>query len=407
LPETELMSSGACLTDRSLKLYANPVGLDKTCAEFFAGIGLMRYGLERCGWRVVFANDIDPQKQEMYAAQYPESDPHFVIRDVHDLQTYEVPSVTLATASFPCNDLSLAGARKGLLGKQSSALWGFTRVLEEMSYRRPPIVMLENVPGFLTSHNGTDFANALAELNRLGYSVDAFMVDAIRFVPQSRQRLFVIGSQLYEPSVKQRTLTLGFFESEARPKPLADFIFNHTEIDWAIRDLPPLPASTGRLEDIIDTESNSQEPWWPSDRAEYLLNQMSAKHRQIANTRIAAEKVTYGTVFRRVRNGTSMAELRTDGIAGCLRTPRGGSGRQILFKAGFGEYHVRLLSARECARLMGADDFRISAPRNQALFGFGDAVCASVIEWIGTHYLNPLVVDLAESKERNGRDGKH
>jgi DNA (cytosine-5)-methyltransferase 1 len=86
-----------------------------------------------------------------------------------------------------------------------------------------------------------------------------------------------------------------------------------------------------------------------------------------------------------------MAELRTDGIAGCLRTPRGGSGRQILFKAGKGRYSVRLLTPRECARLMGADDYRISGSLNQALFGFGDAVCVPVIEWIAENYLNPVI----------------
>jgi len=85
-----------------------------------------------------------------------------------------------------------------------------------------------------------------------------------------------------------------------------------------------------------------------------------------------------------------MAELRTDGIAGCLRTPRGGSGRQILFAAGRGRYAVRLLTPRECARLMGADSFRIVVPLNQALFGFGDAVCVPVIRWIANNYLTPV-----------------
>ena len=85
-----------------------------------------------------------------------------------------------------------------------------------------------------------------------------------------------------------------------------------------------------------------------------------------------------------------MAELRTDGIAGCLRTPRGGSGRQILFAAGEGRFNVRLLTPRECARLMGAAGFTLKVPLNQALFGFGDAVCVPVIEWIANNYLNPL-----------------
>ena len=130
--------------------------------------------------------------------------------------------------------------------------------------------------------------------------------------------------------------------------------------------------------------------WWSRERAEYLLNQMSPKHRAQAEVMIQGERVTYGTVFRRVRNEKSMAELRTDGIAGCLRTPRGGSGRQILFAAGKRQFAVRLLTPRECARLMGANDFVIKVPLNQALFGFGDAVCVPVIEWIARFYLSPV-----------------
>ena len=113
-----------------------------------------------------------------------------------------------------------------------------------------------------------------------------------------------------------------------------------------------------------------------------------------------AKAPSYGTVFRRVRHGHSMAELRTDGVAGCLRTPRGGSGRQILFVAGQGQYAVRLLTPRECARLMGADAFKIDPDLslNKALFGFGDAVCVSVVEWIAINYLEPLRKELHESR---------
>jgi DNA (cytosine-5)-methyltransferase 1 len=105
---------------------------------------------------------------------------------------------------------------------------------------------------------------------------------------------------------------------------------------------------------------------------------------------IDSPRVQYATVFRRVRKDRSMAEVRTDGVAGCLRTPRGGSGRQILIEAGKGRFAVRLITPRECARLMGAPDFTIKAPQNQAFFGFGDAVCVPVIRWIGDNYLSPL-----------------
>jgi DNA (cytosine-5)-methyltransferase 1 len=83
------------------------------------------------------------------------------------------------------NDLSLAGARKGLHGLQSSAFWGFVDILKKMEKRKPPFVLLENVTGFLTSHGGADFRQALLALNDLGYAVDTFILDASRFVPQN------------------------------------------------------------------------------------------------------------------------------------------------------------------------------------------------------------------------------
>ncbi|HWB07566.1 MAG TPA: DNA (cytosine-5-)-methyltransferase [Verrucomicrobiales bacterium] len=365
-----------------------------TAAEYFAGIGLMRMGLDQAGWRTVFANDIDEKKKEMYCHQFGRS-PEFALGDVHELEARDIPATVLATASFPCNDLSLAGARKGLAGTHSSAFWGFIRILEQMDSRRPPLILLENVTGFLTSNDGADFEEALLALNQLGYSVDAFIIDAVRFVPQSRQRLFVVG-QLEKSG---RLTDAGLLESDIRPTALADFIYWHPEIRWNLFQFPTLPQGEHNLAEIIEDLSPNSAAWWSEERKNYLLNQMSPKHRAQADAMIRASRRTYGTVFRRVRAGRSMAELRTDGIAGCLRTPRGGSGRQILFVAGNGRFAVRLLTARECARLMGADDFRLDVPLNQALFGFGDAVCVPVIRWIAENCLNPLAAALHDETQ--------
>ena len=378
-----------------------PLPQHRTFAEFFAGIGLMRLGLERQGWKIAFANDLCQDKYDMYAAHFEDADDHFVVEDIHKLNADEVPTVTLATVSFPCNDLSLAGARAGLRGKQSSAFYGFTRVLRDMRKRRPRLILLENVTGFLTSRSGKDFRAAMLELNQLGYAVDPFIIDALHFVPQSRSRLFVVGELVNNdaafiddtcaPSVNEKSKNAGFFESEIRPRALAEFIFANPDINWKLRDLPSLPQSQRRLTSVLENLPHDAPEWWNEKRATYLLNQMSQRHRIIADRMINSAGWSFGTVFRRVREGGSMAELRVDGIAGCLRTPRGGSGRQILVKAGFGEFHARLLTPRECARLMGAGDFKISASLNQALFGFGDAVCVPVIEWITKHYLNRVL----------------
>ena len=373
-------------------------GPQKTFAEFFAGIGLMRMGLERRGWSLAFANDIEPQKYAMYADHFGNAANHFALGDIHQLTADQIPTVTLATASFPCNDLSLAGSRSGLSGKESSAFWGFVRLLDELGDRKPPLVLLENVTGFLSSHQGDDFAAALVALNKLGYSVDSFILDAAKFVPQSRQRLFVVGALDRVQGVRETPTPYRFFESDVRPKALANFIFTYPDIRWKLRDLPALVTKQPQLMTILEDLPSTAPEWWSTERAAYLLNQMSVRHRAVADAMIADQQWSYGTVFRRVRYGKSMAELRTDGIAGCLRTPRGGSGRQILFKAGYGQYAARLITPREAARLMGADDYTISVPANQALFGFGDAVCVPVIEWIAQHYFGPIVDELYRAK---------
>ena len=382
--------------EKKAKATARSLLPQKSFAEFFAGIGLIRVGLESEGWIARFANDVNPDKERMYRGHFGKSS-DLVVKDIGELSSNEVPSVTLATASFPCNDLSIAGGRAGLNGGASSAFWIFIKLLKDLRTRRPPLVLLENVTGFLSSNGGADFRDALLALSKLGYSIDAFILDAVDFVPHSRKRLFVVGVlESLIPHVREEPYT-ECVESRIRPKRLIQFIRSHCNIRWNIRPLPDPPKLKTALPDLLEDLSSESSEWWSAKRAEYLLNQMSPQHRVMAEKMIAGRKWSYGTIFRRMRNGRSTAELRVDGIAGCLRTPRGGSGRQILFKAGKGQYHVRLLTPRDTARLMGADKFKISVSRNHALFGFGDAVCVPVIEWIARYYLNPLVNELIRS----------
>lgn len=389
-----------------------PRRVERTFLEFFAGIGLVRLGLEKRGWQLLYANDIDPEKREMYDAHFRDAETHFELSDIHKVDPALIPTATLATASFPCTDLSLAGGRKGLNGGQSSSFFGFTHVLKTMGKRRPPFVLLENVTAFLTSHRGSDFRQAMLELNRLGYSVDPFILDAKWFVPQSRARLFVVASMVDGESDDGHAVEAA--PCRTRPLALAEFITRHPEIKWCLRELPAPPLHTrSSLAAVLEDLDDSAPEWWPEERREYLYNQMSPRHQAIAKAWMAQEEWCYGTVFRRVRrqpdgHKRSMGELRSDGLAGCLRTPKGGSGRQILFKAGFGKYAARLLTPRECARLMGADGFTIKAELNQALFGFGDAVCVPAISWIAENYLDPLVAGVNQSRSRRDKqDGRH
>ena len=389
------------------RVQSSPFSLvpQKTFSEFFAGIGLMRIALERHGWEISSANDIDPKKYQMYAGQFKGSEEIFNLVDIHKLSAGQIPSCTLATASFPCNDLSLAGNRKGLKGKSSSAFWGFLRLLRDMDGRRPPLVLVENVMGFITSNNGTDLKDALVGLNELGYSVDIFMVDAAWFVPQSRRRLFIIA-QIEGPQCEGNpTATTKIGESQFRTKKIMDFINSHGQIRWRLRELPKADAAPVNLEQLLEDLPEEASEWWDSARTQYLLNQVIPRQREMLDSIIAGDDWTYRTAFRRTRKEGSVAEIRSDGIAGCLRTPRGGSARQILVKAGKGQFFARLLTPRECARLMGVDDYCAKVSASRAFMGFGDAVCVPVIEWIALHRLNPLVTELIRGRPLSLAEG--
>lgn len=161
-----------------------------TVAEYFAGIGLVRMGLEPLGWNVVFANDISAKKHEMYKAFFPDGKDHYLVGDIFKITPSQTPLATLATCSFPCIDLSLAGNMNGIDGQHSSAFWGFVKILNSQGETAPRLVLVENVPGWLYSNRGNDFRATVQALNKLGYACDVFILDALRFTPQSASARF-------------------------------------------------------------------------------------------------------------------------------------------------------------------------------------------------------------------------
>lgn len=370
-------------------------------SEFFAGVGLAHFGLEKAGWSIRFANDYAEDKLAFYRENFDSSQLTLDQRDIHKIKCKDVPSVCLATACFPCTDLSLAGAQRGLEpGTESSAYLKFTHLLSQMKSRRPPFVLLENVVGMLHSRNGKDFRICLQQLSDAGYSVDPFVLDAKWFVPHSRPRLFVVA-------VRNDLEPEGHIDGDRvadaatlRPERLTDFITDNPDLPWSLR-LLPLPAKRSiRLDQIIEKIPKDDPRWWSKARVKKLYDQMSQQHRKEVRLMLKSRRPKYATVFRRMRYGRSMAELRTDGLAGCLRTPKGGSARQILFQASNGTYSARLLTPSECARLMGADSIRIpkTVSVNSALFAFGDGVCVPVVTWIANNYLNPLATELIHGR---------
>jgi DNA (cytosine-5)-methyltransferase 1 len=355
-------------------------------AEFFAGIGLVRLALEEEGFSVVFANDIEPVKRDLYITNF--GDQHFVLDDVRNVRGDQIPDVDLATASFPCTDLSLAGMRAGLEGEQSGMFWEFARVLGEMGARRPRAVLLENVIGFASSRNGEDMRAVIARLNELGYVCDVFAMDARWFVPQSRPRLFIVGSLGNNvPSVAPSL-------SRLRPQWLVRFVEQHPNLNIHTRQLPEPPTNRKTLAGIVERLPVEDARWWSGERLQAFIGSLSPLQRERLEALSHSDRRVWATAYRRTRNGSPVWEIRADSISGCLRTARGGSSKQALVEAGEGDVRVRWMTAREYARLQGAPDFKVeNKSDNAVLFGFGDGVCVPVIAWIARHYIRPLLLN--------------
>lgn len=338
--------------------------------EFFAGSGLVAYGLKGM-FSPVWANDISERKAAVYSANFLGD--HFVLGDIKNISGDDLPTAHLSWASFPCQDLSLAGNQKGIFAERSGLVWEWLRILDELK-EKPKIIALENVAGLLSSNDGENYRNLHNALIHRGYKCGAICLNASIFVPQSRPRVFVIAVDKdvdIPPSIVGDTpcwlhnsaaITLG--------KELEDWVW------WKAKK--PLKRSSS-VSDVLDLQAA-----YDKDDVLRLVPEKSMRKLNSYDHAVA-------TGYRRTRNGNQQLELRFDGVAGCLRTPGGGSSKQYVVIRKNGQNHARLLTVREAARLMGApDSFMLPGTYNDGYYAMGDAVALPVAKYIGERILLPL-----------------
>ncbi|MHB8754886.1 MAG: DNA cytosine methyltransferase [Candidatus Acidiferrales bacterium] len=365
--------------------------------EFFAGGGMARMGLGS-DWLCTFANDICTKKASAYRAFLGDA-PELKVGDVARLTTKDLPGIAdLVWASFPCQDLSLAGNGAGLNGQRSGTFRPFWRLISGLveEGRAPKVVVLENVCGALTSHSGRDFTAIVRALVDDGYRVGALVINAIHFVPQSRPRLFVIGNH-EQAKIPQRLIAAGPCQpwhtnaliraQNGLPRILSD--------RWVWWSLPIPNKPVPRLSSLIERIPTGTQ-WHSYSETNRLLRLMTAAHRKKVRDSLTVVSRQIGTIYKRTRPGPNgvmaqRAEVRFDGISGCLRTPVGGSSRQTVVITEKGRVRTRLLSPREAARLMGVpDSYPLPSGYNDAYHIFGDGVVVPVVSWLNQYLLWPL-----------------
>lgn len=369
--------------------------LPLTFYEFFCGGGMARAGLGG-KWHCVRSNDFDRKKCEVYRENWGSD--ALIERDVRKLLPSDFPGqADLAWASFPCQDLSLAGSRAGLKGDRSGTFWAFWNLIERLSDegRSPKMIVLENVHGTLTSHSGRDFAAICSALSRAGYRHGALVIDAAAFVPQSRPRLFVVAVDRGIPIPDGMTrVAPGTWHTQAvvnAHKKLS----NAVKQAWLWWDLPPASENRAILADMI--EATPTVPWNTHAETKKLLGMMSEKNAaKVADAAESGSRIV-GTLYRRTRRDAlgrkiQRAECRFDGIAGCLRTPSGGSSRQTILVVHGKTCLSRLMTIRETARLMGLPEtYVLPHSYNEGYHVTGDGVVVPVVRHLSMNLLEPVL----------------
>ncbi len=335
--------------------------------DLFAGIGGIRLGFERQGGTCVFTSEWNTWSQKTYRANF--GDDHEINGDITKIDERDVPDHDVLLAGFPCQPFSIAGVSKNnSLGRahgfaceaQGTLFFDVARIIAE---KKPKAFLLENVKNLVSHDKGRTFDVIMRTLrDELGYTVQAKVIDAKRFVPQHRERIVIVGFRE----------DVGF--------------------DFDAVDLPS--ANEGpRLARILHPENGSEAPEAPF--TEGAKARVAAKYTLTDN--LWRYLQDYAARHKAAGNGFGFGLVGPGDVARTLSARYHKDGSEILVSRGMGK-NPRRLTPRECARLMGfPDDWKIPVSDTQAYRQFGNAVAVPVFEAVARAMV-PGILSLIEAE---------
>jgi DNA (cytosine-5)-methyltransferase 1 len=358
-------------TLRAIAKSKAPAQGDFRFIDLFAGIGGMRKGFETIGGKCVFTSERDRFCVETYLANH-ECD-HDVAGDITAVPVGDIPEHDVLLAGFPCQPFSIAGvSKKNSLGRlhgfrcdaQGTLFFDVARIIE---YHRPKAFLLENVKNLVSHDKGRTFEvirHALSE--ELGYHIQTRIIDAKSFVPQHRERIFIVG----------------FREDNG-------FSFDDLVL--------PDTAKGPRMSSILHPEDGSEAPedrYTAGPKAKVLEKYTLSDH-------LWSYLQGYAEKHRAAGNGFGFGLVRPEDTARTLSARYYKDGSEILVSQG-PRKNPRRLTPRECARLMGFDGrdgkpVKIPVSDTQAYKQFGNAVVVPVVEAVARH-MQPFITGTAETE---------
>lgn len=344
---------------------ANPKEATFTFIDLFAGIGGLRRGFEPIGGRCIFTSEWNEHAQQTYKANYDCS--HELEGDIREIPADEIPAHDVLLAGFPCQPFSIAGvSKKNALGRahgfrcesQGTLFFDVARIIE---HHRPRAFLLENVKNLVNHDKGNTFRVIHDTLKKdLGYQLHWKVIDAKCFVPQHRERIFIVGF---------RDVNGFSFDDLVLPS-----VFDGPKLNQVLHPEDGTEEPEGHY--TLGTTARVSDKYTLTDHLWRYLRDYAEKHRQAGN-------------------GFGFGLFGPDDIARTLSARYYKDGSEILIRQR--GRNPRRLTPRECARLMGFDapgqaDFRIAVSDTQAYKQFGNAVVVPVAQAVARH-MAPWILD--------------
>jgi len=346
-----------------------------TAVSLFAGVGGFDLALERSGFNVVASVEIDKNARAVLEKHFPKAQLFNDVTEVTGDQLRATGFISdggIITGGFPCQDLSVAGRRLGFSGKRSSLFYQFARIIEET---QTEWVILENVPGLLTSQRGADMGAVIGTLAELGYGCAWRVLDAKEFgVPQRRRRVFIVAKRFGDAASCAKVL----FERKGVRGDSAQGGTSFKEITREIRPSVKTPTSFIKVK---NAQSDTDDERWEEGDIHPTLNSFHA-----SSARATAAIVEEESIVFYANHGP---DIRIQGNTVNTLAARMGTGGnnmpmvaevQNSFQT---KQTVRRLTPTECERLQGfPDQWTASQADSQRYKQMGNAVAVPVVQWI-------------------------
>lgn len=349
--------------------------------SLFSGIGGFDLAFERAGMECVAVCEIDKNAQSVLRRHFPKAELFDDVRKVGK-ETHERKSIDLVCGGFPCQDVSIAGKRAGIAGERSGLWFEFARIIDELE---PHWVVIENVPGLLSSNNGKDFAVIVQWLAQRGYGVTWRILDAQYFgVPQRRRRVFIVGS------FGNGSAAEVLFESESSTWDNPPSREAGKEVAYSLRANPSHSGDKGdgginttMVAQTLTSGGNGHRGHQDGVNMTLLpvafgWNKSSSQTMKVAETTDALQASPTSNPAIWEMSHASEAVRENGKVVPTLQARMGTGGNQVPMVG------VRRLMPVECERLQGFPDGWTDGQADSLRYKqLGNAVAVPVVEWIG------------------------